>query len=33
MYENYVGGFDCPICPHPGCGPISIYTRIKLYEK
>jgi len=23
MHEIFVGGFDCPVCPHPGCGPNS----------
>jgi len=32
MHETFVGGFDCPVCPHPGCGLTSIYTCFKLYR-
>jgi len=33
MYKNFGGSFNCPVCLHPGCGPDSIYTRIKSCEK
>jgi len=33
LHKNAVKGFDSPVCPPPGCGPISIYTRLKLCHK
>ena len=33
MNKNFVGGFECPVCPHAGCGPNSMYTRIKLCDR
>jgi len=33
MRKNFVGGFDCSVWPHPGCGPDSTYARIKLCEE
>jgi len=29
MHKNFVGDFDCPVCPHPGWGTNSVYTCIK----
>jgi len=33
MHKNFVGGFDCRVCPPRWLRPNPIYTRIKLCDK
>jgi len=33
MHKNFVEALIVGFVPHPGCGPNSIYTRIKLCDK